>query len=310
LNSRRKQDLQTAPPLTIGALSRATHIPAETLRTWERRYGTPKPTRKPSGHRVYAAESVEHLKRVGQLLARGLRPAEVLTLSPRELLSLLRVSAPEASRMDAPPAATEGGPPALAMDSMLRAAAQFDREALMGELRANWARLGPLRFLQDLAGPFMAEVGKAWARKSLEIRHEHFATGCLSDFLREARQPFDQRARGPRVAAATLPGDLHEGGLLMASSLLAVRGFRVIYLGADIPIEQIAAAAEQVAVVLVSVSSGMPRRSASEAIASLREALPYRMPLWLGGAGAPPALKRVERFESLDALDARLATFA
>jgi len=46
--------------LTIGSLSRATGIPVETLRTWERRYQYPRPVRKPSGHRLYPLDSVAH----------------------------------------------------------------------------------------------------------------------------------------------------------------------------------------------------------------------------------------------------------
>jgi methylmalonyl-CoA mutase cobalamin-binding subunit len=89
-----------------------------------------------------------------------------------------------------------------------------------------------------------------------------------------------------------------------------VRGFRAVYLGADMPVAQVAAAAEHATVVLVSVSAFIPRSRAAKTVASLRQALPHRMPLWLGGAGAPPALRNVERFDSLDELDARLATFA
>src|SRR5262245_39330038 len=75
--------------LSIGARSRATRIPVETLRTWERRYGTPLPQRKPSGHRVYPADMVEHLRRVERLLSQGHRPAEILPLSTRDLAALL-----------------------------------------------------------------------------------------------------------------------------------------------------------------------------------------------------------------------------
>jgi hypothetical protein len=64
--------------LSIGALSAATGIPVETLRTWERRYGYPRPQRKPSGHRVYPVTAVPRLRRVAQAIARGHRAAEVL----------------------------------------------------------------------------------------------------------------------------------------------------------------------------------------------------------------------------------------
>ncbi len=77
--------------LTIGALSRATHIPVETLRTWERRYGAPRPLRKPSGHRLYPASTVEHLRRVERLLAQGHRAGQILTLPPDALEEMLEL---------------------------------------------------------------------------------------------------------------------------------------------------------------------------------------------------------------------------
>lgn len=296
--------------LSIGALSRAARIPVETLRTWERRYGSPKPVRKPSGHRLYTTASVEHLRRVGRLLAQGHRPAEILGLSLRELDALLSSSEPEEKRptKDSEASAFGGEQLGRSLEDSLRAAADLDRESLVRELRANWIRLGPLRFLQDFAGPLMFAVGKAWENKTLEIRHEHFASAALCDFLREVREPFDGQARGPRLAAAMLPGDTHEGGLLMASALMAYRGYRVVYLGAGMPVEQIAAAATSgdFEVVAISISSAMPRRRTAGAVAQLRQLLPRRLPLWVGGAGAPPPFAGVERFDSLESLDARL----
>ena len=57
--------------LSIGALSRATGIPVETLRTWENRYGFPVPERKPSGHRVYPLSSVPRLRRIAESVAQA-----------------------------------------------------------------------------------------------------------------------------------------------------------------------------------------------------------------------------------------------
>jgi methylmalonyl-CoA mutase cobalamin-binding subunit len=107
-----------------------------------------------------------------------------------------------------------------------------------------------------------------------------------------------------------LPGEGHEGGLLIAAALLAFRGYRVLYLGASTPIEQIAATAQagRARIVAVSVSAAMPRARSAKAIAGLRRALPARVELWVGGAGAPAGMQGVERFESLAALDDRLTT--
>ena len=300
--------------LSIGALSRATRIPVETLRTWEQRYGSPRPTRKPSGHRVYSSNAVDHLRRVGRLLTRGHRPAELLRLSVPELDRLLALSEPNASPMSG-----TSGPEAMdprgidvRIERMKQAMLDLDRGTLLQELQACWANLGPLRFLEQVAGEFLVRVGRAWGEGEAEVRHEHFAFACVADFLRGVREPYDERASGPRVVATTLPGERHEGGLIMASVLLAVRGYRVVYLGPDTPIKQAAATAVAAGAecVVVSVSAATTRARAARGVASLRKVLPHRLPLWVGGAGAPPVIKGVERFTSLTELDERLRTVA
>ncbi len=295
--------------LSIGALSRATRIPVETLRTWERRYGSPVPDRKPSGHRLYPASSVEHLRLVGRLLGQGHRAGGILGLSVRELESLLDLSRPRDARAGRAPESSElaAVPVEESIAELLRSARELDRDSMMREFRTLWGRLGPLRFLVECAGSFMVAVGKAWEEKTLEVRYEHFASACLADFLGEVREPYEDRARGPRVVLAMLPGDPHEGGLVMARTLMAIRGYRVVYLGLNTPIDEIAAAARSgVEAVALSVSAAMTRAHAARAVARLRDAVPRRVPLWVGGAGAPPPTKGVERLESLDALDARL----
>src|SRR5512135_2285392 len=78
--------------LSIGALSRATGIAVETLRTWESRYGFPVPERKPSGHRVYPVSAVPRLRRIAQALALGHRAGQVVGASDDALDRLLETS--------------------------------------------------------------------------------------------------------------------------------------------------------------------------------------------------------------------------
>jgi methanogenic corrinoid protein MtbC1 len=280
----------------------------ETIRTWDQRYGSPAAMRKPSGHRLYAAGAVEQLRRVGRLLARGHRPGEILRLSLPELDKLLDLSEPASAKVE--PLADDVRI-AATHERLMRAALDLDRAATMQVLQSSWAGLGPLRFLERVAGDFMVAVGRAWTEERLEVAHEHFTSACLADFLRGVREPFDQQARGPRVVAAMLPGERHEGGLLMSSVLLAVRGYRVVYLGLDTPIEQIAAAARarNAEAVAISVSAGTARSRAAHGIKELRKALARRVKLWVGGAGAPPSIDGVELFESLSAFDERLRIF-
>ena len=313
--------------LTIGALSRATGIHVGTLRTWERRYEFPASVRKPSGHRLYSVDEIPRLLRVKDALVLGHQPAQVLKLSSREIESLLALPSAITPIPITPPTLTAApsaptGPTAeprrpatTAADpvtDLMRSVLSFDRAGLDRGLRAEWASLGPIRFLEDCAGPFIDGFGRGWRAGTLQVRHEHFATALLADLLRELRRPYDDRATGPGVAMATFPGDRHEIGLLMASLICAVRGWRVLYVGVDTPIDQIAALAREVplSAVALSVSPTVPRSYAIALALDLRGELPEGIAIWLGGRGAPGSSPGVVQFAGAGDLDRHLAAIA
>ena len=80
--------------MSIGAISKATNIPVNTLRTWERRYGFPIPARTSGGHRLYEPTVIRHLRLVVRALRQGHRPSQVLKQDVADLASLLNQSAP------------------------------------------------------------------------------------------------------------------------------------------------------------------------------------------------------------------------
>jgi methanogenic corrinoid protein MtbC1 len=291
--------------LTIGALSTATGIPVDTIRTWERRYGYPLPERKPSGHRVYSLSTVPRLRRVAQAIARGHRAAEVLPATESALEVLLASLPPAITE----PAVARGVPgesgmlmPADATEALgwIRG---FDAERLKRWFQTDWARLGPLQFLEYRAAAFLRAVGEAWAAKELEVRHEHFASAVLGDFLRSVRQPLDDRARGPIAALATLPGELHGLGLEMAALVFALAEWRPLILGVDTPIEQVAALTREVPIAAVALSCVQPQGSRRAAqVRALRRKLPRHVPLVVGGSGAPDVASTV-KLPDLPALD-------
>jgi methanogenic corrinoid protein MtbC1 len=165
---------------------------------------------------------------------------------------------------------------------------EFDAEGLKRWFHTDWARLGPLQFLEYRAAAFLRAVGDAWATKELEVRHEHFASAVLGDFLRNVRQPLDDRARGPIAALATLPGELHGLGLQMAALVFALGGWQPLILGVDTPIDQIAALTREVPIAVVALSCVEPPDAQGIAeIRALRRKLARHIPLLVGGGGAP-----------------------
>ncbi|MEO8090455.1 MAG: cobalamin B12-binding domain-containing protein [Gemmatimonadales bacterium] len=291
--------------LSIGALSAATGIPADTIRTWERRYGFPVAERKPSGHRVYPLATVPRLRRIAQAIARGHRAAEVLPASERALESLL-ASLPAAGPEPAnwpmlPPRPIAPADPKDLVDAVR----SFDAGRLRRDFQVDWARLGPLEFLEQRAAPFLTAVGNGWAEGTLDVRHEHFGSSVLGDFLRTVRLPLDDRATGPIAAIATIPGELHGLGLQRSALVFALAGWRVLVLGVETPVAEIVALAREAPIAVVALSCVQPARpSLAAAVRTLRHRLPRSIPILVGGAGAAAARQRgVEIFSDLAGLD-------
>lgn len=284
--------------LSIGALSAAVGIPVDTIRSWERRHGFPLAERTPSGHRVYPLDTVPRLRRIAEAMRRGHRAAQVLGASDAALEALLEA-------VPALPTPLSPGPPADTAD-LLHQVRAFNAEAVKHALQVDWVRMGPLQFLEQRAGPLLVEVGDAWAEGRLDVRHEHFASAVLGDFLRMVRAPLDDRATGPVAALTTLPGELHGLGLQMCALVFAQAGWRALILGVNTPVGQVAALVREAPVSAVAVSC--VRRPRKGALEDLREHLPRRVPLLVGGAGAPPAERGVERLPDLLTLDRWLQT--
>jgi DNA-binding transcriptional MerR regulator/methylmalonyl-CoA mutase cobalamin-binding subunit len=288
--------------LSIGALGKATGIAVETLRTWENRYGFPVPERKPSGHRVYPLEAVPRLRRIAEALSRGHRAGQVVGASEEALDQLLQSTAR---------AATSGGPsagvpPAEDLEGLLRLVQAFDGDRLSRTLLGDWGRMNPVDFLEQRISPVITAVGDLWEKGKLEIRHEHFLSERLGDLLRSLRMPYEERASGPLVILATLPSEPHGLGLQMAALTLATTGCRILYLGTDVPPPQIVSLASdlEAAAVGLSVSIHTKGASTNAAIRKLRERLPRKTALQVGGAGAPRRVEGVEVIQSLRDLEA------
>ena len=279
---------------SIRVVSNRTGIAADTLRMWERRYGFPRPARRPGGSRVYSEDDVARLHLVARAVSAGFRPSEVVSLPPADLTRLV-----EASAADAPlrSVVTNGGRmggeveagPGPSLEAVVEALRADDIAGVRSLLRAAAVSLGPRAFVTEIAQPLAVRVGELWARGFLEVRHEHVASACLTSQLHLLLGALDDGDRSPSVLLATLPGEPHLLGLDMVAVYLAANLAAPHVLGADTPPAQIveAARAFDVDAVGLSISLAADKRAAARSLEVLAETLPSRTELWLGGAGAP-----------------------
>jgi methanogenic corrinoid protein MtbC1 len=287
--------------MSIGDLARAVGIPAGTLRAWERRYGVPAAERLPSGHRRYRAEQVVRLRVVAEAVAAGIRPSVALAQSAEELRS----------RVDAAAGAVPASPRAGSLERLLAGLRDYDAGEVRRRFRAAADRASSAHALcDDVVGPFLRAVGRAWADGRIDVRHEHF----LSEVVEAELHRRLASVRVPRAARAavlaTLPGERHAIGIAMAAVVAAEAGFRPVLLGADTPVDQIARAAAEsrAAAVVLSVSLASDPVDADAFLRSLRELLPAACRILAGGAGLRRRGRRrrglevLGRFGELDAV--------
>lgn len=289
------------PLLSIGAVSAATGIPVNTLRTWERRYGWPAPDRTTGHQRLYTPDVVDRLRLVARALAVGHRAAQVVHASSEELEELLGVRPPEPE-----PATGEG------IDLWMGAVRNLEGETLQRGFRQSLASMGLVPFLEQCAGPFLVRVGHAWSIGEIQTFHEHFASEQLRDFLAAGWRPLVERARGPMVVCATLPGEAHALGLHMAASVLALEGCRMVFVGPDTPIRDLEQGVVQAGArgLFMSVSASARPEEARAGLTELRRRLPESVRMVVGGSGAPdgiPGVRVVTRLAEIPQIVAALA---
>ena len=140
--------------------------------------------------------------------------------------------------------------------------------------------------LSEVLLPYLHELGERWERGEITVAQEHFASSVLRGRLLGLARGWG-RGFGPQAMLACLPGEQHDLGLIAFGLALRARGWRIAYLGGDLPIESVISAARAVDPAFVVLSAVDPesfRRSAAEL-----KSLARTQSICLGGAGAREA---------------------
>jgi len=273
-----------AGSVPIASVERDTGLSQETLRAWERRYGFPAPERNAAGERSYPLDQVHKLHLLRRLVDAGLRPGRIVGLSVEELERLIDERRAEATMEEAP----------ARLEMLLLRLKDHDVDVLRRQLRESRTRLGPARFVTEVVAPLSTRVGEAWMRGQLQVFEEHLFTESLQFVLRETitTLPAVQATGRPRVLLATLRGEPHGLGLLMAEVLLRLHGARCLSLGVEVPIWDIvlAARAQNSDIVGLSFAGCIGPNRTVEALGELRSKLPDTVHVWAGGTA--PVLHR------------------
>lgn len=262
----------------IRAVAKITGISPETLRAWERRYQAVVPERTGRG-RQYGPEQIERLGRLNRLVRKGHAIGSIAGLPDDQLDALDAVPAHPAAV-----AATAPTPSADMLAPVLAAIDLFDATRAGDELSRLAAVLAPRELVHRVVMPLMGEVGVRWHDGRLTVAQEHLVSQLLRNLLGSMSRLFRPSSPSARMVVATPAGERHEFGILAASMLAAMSGIEPVYLGADLPADEIGHAATRVSAPIVLLGISVASAHALEQVRSIAQAMPSTSRLWLGGA--------------------------
>jgi MerR family transcriptional regulator, light-induced transcriptional regulator len=268
------------PRYRIGTLAKLTGVTTHAIRIWERRYNALSPKRTPGGARLYDDDDVLRLRLVKKLLDRGYTISAIATLEVKELLRLAPNDVDSVESVTSPDQSMRAS---QLIEELLEAIAELDLERAGRVLVQATNSFSPHDLVTTVLAPTLDELGNRWESGDICIASEHAASAMLRTQLGMllAAQPVNGKAP---VVCTTPAGEQHELGALLAAVLIAMHGRRAIYLGANLPAEQIVQAARLAKAGSVALSLvGLTPDAARHEVEALCRVLPAQVQLLVGG---------------------------
>jgi DNA-binding transcriptional MerR regulator len=274
------------PLFNLKAVVQQTGLKPDTLRAWERRYGLPTPERSSGGHRLYSQQDIDTIK---WLVA---RQHEGLSISRAvELWKQFRTEGRD-PLLAAPPIATQAGPALLShpegetiaqmRQQWIRACLAYEEPQAEQILNQAFALYSPETVAIELLQRAVAEIGEGWYAGDITVQQEHFCSSLTVRRLEALVMTSPPPLRPGRILAACPPGEQHIVGLLLLTFLLRRQGWEVVYLGANVPVEQLETTIAVIQPQLVIMAAQQLHTAAAlmEAAQAVQHA---RVPLAYGG---------------------------
>ena len=269
------------PTYRIGAVAKLTQISLHLLRMWERRYQVVKPQRSDGGDRLYTQRDVERLRLVKQLYDAGHAIGRIARLSSEELTAMLPRHPPPP-----PLRGASSDPPDEAAERFLEAIRGLDIGTAERVLSRAAMVLGPREVAVRVLIPVLREIGQRWEERRFTMAQEHAATAVLRSHLGSLVRAHAADPDAPTALVTTPVGELHEFGALVAALLTAGLGWRVVYLGPNLPAEEVVRAAKVANAHAVLLSAVMGSERLGVELGQIRAGLEPRVEVVVGGAGA------------------------
>ncbi|WP_336515203.1 MerR family transcriptional regulator [Pollutibacter soli] len=209
---------------TIKDLENLTGIKAHTIRIWEQRYHFLKPERTDTNIRYYNNEELKKILNISLLNKFGYKISHIDKMDDEEINNkILQLSQLQALQE-------------RIIHDLIQSMISLDLDLFEETLNKHIEVKGIEKTIHQIIFPFMERIGVLWLAGHINPAQEHLVSNIVRQKILVGTESLSPVIHQPKTALLFLPeGEFHELGLLYMQYFLKNRGFRVIYLGANIP---------------------------------------------------------------------------
>lgn len=214
--------------LTIRNLENLSGIKAHTIRAWEHRYQAIRPRRSETNIRYYCSTELKRLLDISLLNRAGLRISQIRQLSNEEIRE--RIST-------LPDPALQG---LNRVNQLIGAMIDMDTPRFEMILDRFSREKGIHETVSELIFPFLSKSGLLWKSGELDIACEQLALNVVRQKLTVALDRLPPVLENKNPVLLFLPeSNHHETGLLLSHYLLSEAGIPTLYLGDNVPLDDL-----------------------------------------------------------------------
>jgi len=215
---------------SIKDLENLTGIKAHTIRIWEKRYNLLEPERTDTNIRTYNLENLQKLLNVSFLNNNGYKISKISNLDKAKIPELVNEINQKNNEQD------------HAIKDFKLAMLNFDQALFYSTYNNLKTNKSFKDIFYNVFIPLLSELGILWQTGTITPAHEHFISTLIRQkiLVNTELVQSENIPNSNKIFVLYLPdNEIHELGLMFINYELASKGFRTIFLGQSVPIDNL-----------------------------------------------------------------------
>ncbi len=230
------------PRYNLNLIVQETGLKPDTIRAWERRYKLPLPARSEGGHRLYSDYNLATLKWLVAKQKEGMRISQAVNywmdLVNSDIDPLLE-DKDQSRQVDTLVLIDENNDTLENLQqNWLEYCLDFDESHAEQILSLAFAQFPIETVLTAVILPSLNQVGQLWYQDEATVQQEHFISEIIINKIETLISAAPNPVHTQRILVACPPDEQHTIVNMIMTLLLKHRGWEVIYLGANVPLDK------------------------------------------------------------------------